>query len=247
MKHKPYIRQVENAKTAVLMIHGIVGTPAHFQELLPLIPDNWSVYNILLDGHGKEVEDFSHTSMAKWQRQVDEQLRQIRATHAQVLIIAHSMGTLFSLQQAICCPDQIIGLFLLNVPFCPFVRPSTFVNSIKAAQGKPNPSPAVQAILSATSVRLSKNLLKYIGWIPRFWELLVQIRRTRKMLPQLHTPALTFQSRRDELVSIRSCRHLTGHSYITNTVLEDSGHFRYSTADMQTLQTQLKNMIQEFC
>lgn len=247
MKRKPYIRQVENAKTAVLMIHGIVGSPIHFKDLLPLIPDDWSIYNILLDGHGKEVEDFSHTSMAKWQAQVEQQLNQLRATYEQVLIIGHSMGALLSLQQAIRCPDQIMGLFLLNVPFCPFVRPSTFGNSIKAARGSKNPSPAVQAILSATSVNLTKKFRKYIGWIPRFWELLVQIRRTRKMLPQLQVPTLTFQSRRDELVSFRSCRHLTGHPYITNFVLEKSGHFGYHEDDLQTLQAQLKNMIQKYC
>lgn len=245
MKHEPYIRQVENAKTAVLMVHGILGTPTHFRDLLPLIPEDWSVYNILLDGHGKEVEDFSRTSMAKWQKQVTDQLAQLRATHQQVLLIGHSMGTLLSLQQAIACKDQIIGLFLLNVPFCPFVRPSAWVNSIQATRGKPDPSPAVQTVLASTSVRLTKKLRKYIGWIPRFWELLVQVRRTRKLLPQLQIPTLTFQSRRDELVSFRSCRHLTGHRYITNRVLEHSGHFCYGEEDLKILQTQLQILIQK--
>ena len=66
MDHRAYIRIVEDSDTAVLMIHGIAGSPAHFRDLIPVIPADWSVYNILLDGHGGTVSDFSRTSMKKW-------------------------------------------------------------------------------------------------------------------------------------------------------------------------------------
>ncbi|MBR0324808.1 MAG: hypothetical protein IIX11_01590, partial [Selenomonadales bacterium] len=33
----------------VLMLHGILGTPDHFRELLPLVPETWSVHALLLD------------------------------------------------------------------------------------------------------------------------------------------------------------------------------------------------------
>ena len=64
--HKEFIKEAEGANTAILMIHGIFGTPRHFDDIISLVPDNWSVYNILLDGHGKGVKEFSRTSMAKW-------------------------------------------------------------------------------------------------------------------------------------------------------------------------------------
>ena len=63
--HKEYIREADHANTAILMIHGIFGTPRHFDDIVKLVPDNWSVYNILLDGHGKGVREFSRTSMVK--------------------------------------------------------------------------------------------------------------------------------------------------------------------------------------
>ena len=50
MKYREYIRDIPNSKVAVLMIHGIVGTPAHFRELIPIIPDNCTIHNILLNG-----------------------------------------------------------------------------------------------------------------------------------------------------------------------------------------------------
>ena len=67
MKHKEYKRIVPEAETAVLFIHGIAGTPNHFKDFLPLVPKEFSVYNLLLDGHGGKTEDFSKTSMKKWE------------------------------------------------------------------------------------------------------------------------------------------------------------------------------------
>ena len=63
MNHDEYIREVDGAKTAVLMIHGIFGTPRHFDDIVNLAPKDWSVYNILLDGHGKGVREFSASSI----------------------------------------------------------------------------------------------------------------------------------------------------------------------------------------
>lgn len=68
--HEEYIRKIPGSKMAVLMIHGIAGTPDHFKPFVSLFPDDWSVYNILLDGHGGGVKDFSATSMEKWKKQV---------------------------------------------------------------------------------------------------------------------------------------------------------------------------------
>lgn len=243
MQHKTYIRTAENAQTAVLLVHGIVGTPTHFRDLLPLIPEGWSVYNILLDGHGGKVEDFSHTSMEKWKAQVEKQLDEILLTHRRVLIIAHSMGTLFAIRQAVRCREKICGLFLLNVPLAPFLRPTTAVNSLFLALGKPRSTPSAQAMRAATSVTLTPKLWKYLGWIPRFLELFSEVSSVKTLLPQLKTPALTFQSRHDELVLMGACKFLEGHPYITNTVLEHSGHFAYSKEDMKLLHTALAQMI----
>lgn len=38
MNSQAYIREIPGAKTAVLMIHGIVGTPEHFAMLYPYVP-----------------------------------------------------------------------------------------------------------------------------------------------------------------------------------------------------------------
>ena len=65
MPHQPYFRIIDGADTAILFVHGIVGTPDQFSALLPLVPQEWSCVNLLLPGHGGSVSDFSHTSMAR--------------------------------------------------------------------------------------------------------------------------------------------------------------------------------------
>ena len=54
MNHAPYFRK-GTGRNAVLLIHGIAGSPAHFRDLVPVIPEPFSVYNILLDGHSGAV------------------------------------------------------------------------------------------------------------------------------------------------------------------------------------------------
>ena len=37
MEHREYRRIVSGADTAVMFLHGIVGTPNHFRDLIPLV------------------------------------------------------------------------------------------------------------------------------------------------------------------------------------------------------------------
>lgn len=247
MKYTPYYRIKEDAETAALFIHGIVGTPMHFQELVPLIPEHWSVYNILLDGHGKNVEDFARTSMAKWKAQVSAQLDEILKTHSKVLIVAHSMGTLFAINEAIRRPDQVKGLFLLAVPLTPRVLPSGAVNSVRIALNRVTPDSAAADMENDCGVHLSPKLWKYLGWIPRFYELLVEAHRTKSKLEKITVPCRAFQSARDELVSGRSCELLQVHPGIRVTLLPHSGHFCYKGDDLPLLQRHLQEMIDTIC
>ena len=119
MPHQPYKRIVAGADTAILFIHGIVGTPDQFLPLMPLVPDNWSCVNLLLPGHGGSVSDFSHSSMAAWRRYVADEVAALSAHHRRILLAGHSMGTLFCIDEATKHSERIQGLFLLACPLYP--------------------------------------------------------------------------------------------------------------------------------
>ena len=55
MPHQPCTRLLSGGETAVLFVHGILGTPDHFSPFLSLVPPEYSVINLLLEGHGGSV------------------------------------------------------------------------------------------------------------------------------------------------------------------------------------------------
>ena len=243
MAHEEFIREVPGSRQAVVMIHGILGTPDHFKGFLPLIPDSWSVYNILLDGHGKGVEDFSHSSMEKWKTQVANLLDDIFFRYDQVILVAHSMGTLFSIQEAVRRPENIAALFLLQTPLRPWLKLRYACYSVVMPFGI-IPEAAVD-MSRDTSVALDRRLWKYLGWVPRFLELFAECAATRKILGQLTVPCHVYQCQKDEMVSMRTCRDLARHPHLQVTVLPDSGHFAYRGADWTLLKKDFSALFQK--
>lgn len=224
MKHKAYIRESPKARHAVLMIHGICSTPRHFDWLIPEFDDSWSVYNILLDGHGGTVKDFASTSMKAWKAQVHAILDDLCSRYDRLLLVGYSMGTLLSIEALPHYPN-ITGLFLLNPPMRPWVRRTMVARSLRMIRGKlcmDNLHEAASA--EDISITLTANPLHYLGWIPRFWELLVLCRHCRKHADSISIPCHAFLGRLDELVSLRSARYFQQPN-TTLHILDDAGHF----------------------
>ena len=238
--HKEYRQIVNGADTAVLFIHGIVGTPNHFIPFYPLVPNNVSLYSILLDGHGKGPKDFSNTSMKKWESQVRGIIDELCETHDNIYIIAHSLGTLLATEQAI-CNKKIKGLFFLSMPITVFVKPSMIPTALSVCLGKPNPNNK-SAITAANcyGIEPNKNLFLYLKWIPRFIELLIKVIKTRNILKSLDTPCVSYQCILDEVVSPLSIKYLKKRSTITVKALQKSSHYFYDDNDMDILLGDIK-------
>ena len=248
MAHEEYIRILPDARYAALMIHGILGSPDHFRDLLPLVPDSWSVHTLLLEGHGGDVQDFSAARMDRWRNQVFTRIEELLSTHEKVVLVAHSMGTLFSLQASLRWPDRIGGLFLLGSPTRVFVKPATALNSVLMTFGYVDKNDRSFADMEReVSVRTTPWVISYIPWIPRFLELFGEIYRTRKIIPQITVPTQVFQSKHDELVHFSSRHDFENHPVIVSTDLceEHSGHFGYGENDLKLLRSRFTAMLRD--
>lgn len=244
MKAEESIRYVQSADTAILFIHGILGTPDHFIPFLPFVPSNWSIYNVLLKGHGGSVKDFSAASMNEWKQQVHIAFQSLSASHDKVVIVAHSMGTLFAMQEAI--NNQAAALFLLNTPLKIRITPRLFSTSWKIFYGKIRPSDErVIAAHRAYGIDSDTNILHYIGWVPRYLELFSEIRKTRKITHKLTAAAQVYLSLQDEMVSPKSGKAFEKNSHVTVKLLNTSGHFYYSPQDQRMLQKDFCDMVQK--
>lgn len=239
--HEEYKRIHNNGGTALLFLHGILGTPRHFDFLLPLVPEDWSVHALLLPGHGGSTADFGRSSMHEWKSAVEKALTELCEKHERVFIVGHSMGTLLAVHAAMLYPEKVVGIFALAMPLKIHLAPSAIVNSLHTAfRPEETDSPLQRATREACSVALSKNPLAYIGWIPRFLELFALSRETLRTMPCLKPPCFAIQSAKDELVSPASLKHMGKAKAI---VLLNSSHYFYRENDLETIKTEFKNFI----
>lgn len=233
--HKEYIKINENADKAVLFIHGIIGTPDHFVDFLPIVPENYSVYNMLLDGHGKTVEDFCHTSMMKWKEQVNDAVEMLMKQHSQIIIVAHSMGTLFAISEAVKHPDVVKELFLLASPMKVKVKPRMLTSATKVYFGIEDDDVYADAARRTYGIPDKQNLSKYAGWVPRYRELFKEIKEARSVLKYVKAKTHVYMSMDDELVSIDSIKYLKENKDFEIKILGKSAHFYYEESDYEKL------------
>ncbi len=245
MEHKEYKRIIPNSDVAILFIHGIVGTPNHFSRFVSLVPRAVSVHNLLLDGHGKSAKDFAKTSMKKWEEQVSAAIEDLSVGHKKIFVVAHSMGTLFAIEQSVKNP-KISELFLLAVPLRLSVKFKMISNALKVYFDRIHPNDyEALAAKQCYGITKDRNLFHYIGWIPRYLELFTKIRHTRKILEQLKTECMAYQSINDEIVSKRSIECLNSNPHIAVSELSTSGHYFYDESDWEFLLHEFEKMLKK--
>lgn len=239
MSHKEYIRLVPGAKTAVLFLHGICGSPNHFRQLLPMeqaIPSEWSVYNIVLDGHCKSVEAFGRTSMKIWKAQVQSVFDELCQTHEKIVLVGHSMGTLFSIDLAVRYPEKVAFAFLLAVPVKVFVKPRAIGYLMRIAFDRIDESnPVLVSMRDACGITQTKKIWKYIPWAMRMVELLQLCSKTGKMVPRIGLPTIAWQSVKDEMVSSKADVLLKKSGRVDVHTLPNSTHFYYPPEEVEMI------------
>ena len=63
---------MDNKATAILFVHGIQESPAQFQWMIDQLPHGYAMKNVLLAGHGGNVEAFRHAGKKEWLDQVND-------------------------------------------------------------------------------------------------------------------------------------------------------------------------------
>ena len=243
--HRDYVRD-GSSNTVFLFIHGILGTPDHFKDFVDLVPDDCGVYNILLDGHGKKPEDMAKTSMKKWKQQVNDTVKYLSDRYEKIIIVAHSMGTLFAVNEGVKC-DKVKALFLLSIPLAIDVKFVALKNSLRVVFSKEDSFDEVtKAMKDGCSIDLDRKMWKYIGWLPRYAELLAEVVRTKEVLPMLDIPTTIFQSKNDELVSVKSDEYFRTNPDITYYLLENSCHFYYTEYDKNLMLKEIENVTKKY-
>ena len=244
MNHSEYRRITEGARTAVLFIHGFMGSPAHFREFEKKVPESMSALNILLPGHGGSMSEFSHSGMEKWKESAQKAVKELCETHDSLVIVAHSMGTFFAMQAAIDFPEKIKALYLLVSPLCVGLKFRAFLNGAKTMLGLVGEGDKeAQIVKTACGLELEANPFAYIGFIPRYFELFAEMGRMKKELLNVKCPVTVLQSARDELVARRSEKYLAKNEGFKLYILEKSSHYVYDEADKKIMSREFEKTL----
>ena len=244
--HEEYIREVKDSTVAIVFVHGILSTPLFFESLIKTVPENYSIYNILLDGHGGGVKDFSETSMKIWKHQVKYLINYLNKKYKSIILVGHSMGTLFSIQNAVRCPEKIKALFLLCSPLKVLVHPRTAKYSIRILFEKTEGADKIETTARKWySITPDKKLWKYIPWVPKFTSLLTEIRKTRKLTSKISMPTYVFHASHDSLVSKRAVNFFMNNENIHITQLENSYHQYFADEDYNVIINSFEKLVKE--
>ncbi len=201
--HQPFLREVEGSDTAVLLVHGILGSPNQFEAIAQkLYAAGCTVSAILLPGHGGSARDFVEAKARDWQRAVDEAAAQLRERYRHVFLLGHSMGGLLILGEAVRYGTD--GLILFSTPMRIRIGLRSALTSLKVLWGDPDRDDnRIGAYRRAFSVQAG-SLWEHLCWAATYGELMRLIKTTRRGLGQVTQPVLIIQSKRDETVAWRS-------------------------------------------
>lgn len=114
-------RRETGARTTILMVHGIMGSPDQFRFLADAIESRNAESNVqidyfcvLLPGHGGSVRDFASARAADWKNFIHETVCELRLLHERLIFVGHSMGCLLGLIENECAP--LDGMLLISCP-----------------------------------------------------------------------------------------------------------------------------------
>ena len=104
---------------AVVFIHGISGSPAHFREMAEAIADaGYTARGVLLPGHGTRAEHLARVTWHDWYDHCAEEIRALQKTHRTVHVVGYSIGSALAMELA--AGEGNLGrLVLLSTPLNP--------------------------------------------------------------------------------------------------------------------------------
>ena len=232
--------------TACLLIHGFTGSPAEMQPLGEFLAwQGYSVLGIRLFGHGTRIEDMRRARWQDWVHSVQDGWNLLQPTSEQVFLVGLSMGGVLALHQASILPAA--GVISLSapyklgpdprLPFLPVLAPLLPYVS----KGEPD----------WHDPEADQEHFAYEKYPTRaIMELNNLLGEMRRILPQVHMPALLIQSRKDSTVAEEHLLWIndqlgTPQENKQTLWLEKSGHVITRDVEKETVFEQVDAFIQQ--
>lgn len=231
--HSAYYYEPENADSAVLFIHGFMGSPNQFRTLSDAaVKNGFSVSSILLPGHGFSGREFARSKKTDWEKAVKDQITSLSRKYSKIVLAGHSMGALLSLRGSVEFRGVVKGVAAIAAPMYIRLKFSTIRTSYAVAFGKRrDDDERLKAAFELCSVKRSP-LTTYMLGIPRYIDLFRMIHETKMLLDKIEVPVLIIHAEDDEVANIGGIKVLEKKlPRYEKLVLHGSGHYYISPND----------------
>jgi carboxylesterase len=217
-----------NGDAAVLLIHGLTGTPVEMQSVgRGLAAMGFSVYGVQLPGHcGSELE-LLNTGWRDWYRGVEDAWRDAASRHSDVFAAGLSMGALMAIHLSARHPGAIRGLGLYSTTLIydgwaipklafllPLFLPTPIATRYRFIENYPYgiKNDRLRQVIHAAMVSGQSDVAGNLGMLGRSLRQLRQlIGIVRREMPTVKSPALVLQAREDDVTSPRNAEYLARH------------------------------------
>lgn len=212
---------------AVLLIHGLTGTPAEMKPIAKrLVKQGFSVMCPALAGHCGSMSDLKKSKWQDWYGSIERSFEALKAAgHAQVYVAGLSMGALMALILAAEKGERVDGIGLLSTTFfydgwnMPKLRrqllmPIALYSPLKYFLSWQEMPPygikcertraMVHAVLENRDALASEKVGIFSTPGVTIHESVRLIRAARKILPQVHSPALIVHATEDDMASVKN-------------------------------------------
>ena len=217
-----------NGAAAVLLIHGLTGTPVEMQAVgRGLAAQGFTVYGMQLAGHCGSESDLLNTGWKDWYRSVEDAWLDISSRHADGFVAGLSMGAVMALHLSAQYPEKIRGLGLYSttlmydgwaIPKLAFLLPlflrTPLADRYRFIENYPYgiKNERLRQVIHAGMVSGQSDVAGNLGMSGRsLRELRQLIQIVKKEMHSIRTPALVIQARDDDVTSPRNTEYLARH------------------------------------
>ncbi len=239
----------KQGEDAVLLIHGLTGTPAEMRAVAKrLSREGFSVMCPQLAGHCGSVGALKRSNWQDWYNSVEQSFEALKLTHARVYVTGLSMGALMALMLAEEKGARVAGLGLLSTTFfydgwnisqqgrkwlLPLVLYSPLRYFISWKEHPPygikceRTRAMVHAVLTNRDAQTSEKVGIFRTPAVTVHESIRLIRVARKALPGVHAPTLIVHSTEDDMASVKNAHYVArriSSSKVETFLVDDTYH-----------------------
>lgn len=198
---RPAPIHIEGGPEAVLILHGLAGSPAEIRPLAEALGRaGFTIAAPLLPGHGTEPEELRKVRYQDWVQAAEAELKRLQAHHPVVHLIGFSMGSIVALHMA-AHHDGIASV-------------TTLASPVKMTDWRRSLVPVLRFFVRDYPARVSnpeiaKQVENYdfypVSAIHQFLRLRSRVRR---LLPRITQPILIVQGEQDRVIAPESAETL---------------------------------------